>query len=170
MKTSTLPAPKGIIEWPGSEPLHTTRDHAINTLRACAFIREEVSVTANGSTRSSMDIARPTGISEEQATIVQETLLHRIYDKLCGFLPMRTPVRFVGPEDAPWDDGWMLEIGDGWTLGPTVELHKGYRSAIKWHAYGPEGDPIAENTTEQEAAVAVIAAIAAYNANQKWNA
>ena len=164
-----LKKPEGIIEWPGSEPIKTTRDNAINTLRACRFIGESVKVFANGKWTKSEDIDRPKGLNDQQALIAQEQLLHRIHFELKRFLPDGTTIEFIGPDKAPWDGGWMMEIGDGWTLGPTIEHDHGYRGAIKWHAFNPEGDPLVENGTEIDAVAELVASIANYHVRNNWN-
>jgi hypothetical protein len=170
MKTSTLPRPQtGTIIWPGSEAIKTTRQQAEDTLKACAFLRETVTIQVDGKRIKSTSIERPKTLTAKQATIAQEELLHQIHFKLRDFLPAGTSVEFIGPQQAPWDDGWMMEIGDGWTLGATIDPQIGYRAAIRWHAYDPEGDPITENATETEAVAALVGRIAAYAVTTNWN-
>lgn len=157
-----------LIEWDGSEPLETTRQKAIDTLRACSFIREPVAIVDRGQRRTWRDIPVPSGLSDAQAMIAQEQLLHRLYGKLAEFVNDDTHMKLLGPHNSSWHDGWILEVGDGWTIGVTVESDRGYRSAIKWHCYDPEGNAMIEHGTERDCVATLLSAITHYKIKTTW--
>lgn len=167
MTATTLPLPDiGLIIWPGSEPVKTTAKYAVDTLRACSFMGEPVEIVAHGKKTGYRDIPRVWGVTDAQAVIVQEQLLHRLVAKLEAFFPEKTPMTLIGPDKSVWDDGWIMEVGDGWTIGATIELGTRYRGSIKWHVYDPEGDPLIENADERSAIVALVTHIVAYTINR----
>lgn len=158
---------KALIEWPGSEPVHATIAHALNTAAACAFLREPVRTRWGGKWQT---VKRPPTVTGVQAIICEEILLHRVFSKLMAHFPQGTPARLVGPNEAPWNEGWMLEVDHEWTFGPSVTPDRSYRAAIQWHAYDPDGDPLAENTTEAAAAAAFVAGWMRNRILTNWNA
>lgn len=162
MNTTTTSAQPGIIIWPGCEAERTTREQACNVLLVCRFLREPVTCRFNGATHSSMDGPRTTALTEEQARIACKLLCHGTKCILEAFMP-KTKMEVVTPLDTP-----MIEIGEGWTMAPTIEIARGYRGAIHWHAYDPEGDPLVEHTTEAQAAEVLMAAIAANHIRTNW--
>ena len=150
---------------------------AIDTLRAYAFLGEPIKIEHTDEKRkiSNRDIPRPSGLTDPQAAIACALLCHGMRFKIEKFLPLGTPVEiidcgFATGEDpqASWGSEIMLEIGDGWTIAPTVETSHGYRGAIRWHAYDPEGDAIAENVAELEAVCAIVSAVAAYTVEKLY--
>ena len=161
--------PTGLIVWPGCEPVETPRSEAIATLRAAAFVSEPVRVKHGGRWVESRDIPRPSGLTDLEVIKVQEILMHRIHFKLERFLPAGTTINVVGPERAAWDEGYMIEVSDGFMIGATVELDRGYRGAIRWHVYDPEGDPIVEGVDEALAMSLLVGSVAAYIVKINWN-
>lgn len=163
MKTITTTKP-GFIDWPGTEPVLTTREEAQDTLKACAFIKENVTVRINGGSYHSLSVARPSGLTDKQAAIACLHLCHQHVHKISRYLPDDAKIDVVNEAD-----GALIEIDDGWTIGPSIEMSIGYRGAIRWHAFDPEGNPLIENTSICTAAAKLLGAIAAYRVQTTWN-
>lgn len=163
MKTTLPKAPTAMIEWPGAEPVILPRAEAITQFRAAAFLGEPVRIKhLDEGWKTNRDIARPWGMTDAEAAFATHLLLHRMMMKIGQFLPANQTLAIIDIAGGKTAEE-MIEIGDGWTIAPTIEIDRGFRGAIKWHAYDPEGAPIIENTTEQEAVAALAGRIAAYN-------
>ena len=145
------------------------RHIAIATLRAYAFLGEAIEIEHNnGEKINNRDIARPSGLTDHQAAIATSLLCHKLRYKIERFMPLGTKIKIVDVgfacgEDpqSSWQSETMLEI-DGWTIAPSIEFNHGYRGAIKWHSFDPEGDAIAENVTECEAVASLVAGISSH--------
>ena len=118
--------------------------------RAAALLGEPCTLTHHGRTLTHRDIARPDRLNDLEARAATEILTWRCMAALDA---VGVPYALLNEWSA--DVGPLLEFGDGFTLGCEYLPRTPRRLAEHWHAYDPEGEPIAEGVTMHEAILAL---------------
>lgn len=156
------------IRYDGCEPEEMSYQQAINTFRAARFVNEPCDIkTGIDGWRPNSRINRPSGLTQSECAIACNLLLHDMRMKLESVIPAGMQWKFVDLAGGSSTEE-MIEIGDGWTMAPSIEEQHGYRGAIRWNVYDPEGEPLVEGVIEIDAVCALVSRLAIANAIEIW--
>lgn len=138
------------LTFDGMDPdQNLSQEDAVARFRAAALLGEACTLRHHGKTTQSCDIPRPDRLTEREAHQAEIVLSWRLQGVL-----LQLGIRHEQVESLT-DGPPLVEVGDGYTIGPSYAAGEYRRAAEKWHVFDPEGDPILENATLSDAVLAV---------------
>lgn len=126
-----------------------TQEDAVARFRAAALLGEACTLKHNGKTTRSRDIPRPDRLTEREALQAEVILTWRLQGVLLQLGIRHEQVESL-TEGPP-----LVEVGDGYTIGPSYAAGEYRRAAERWHVFDPEGDSILENASLSDAILTV---------------